>query len=357
MTSETNKPSHLLHRIFGRDEIRVPLQTTVAVLLAFIGTLFISRENLSWGVFSALFVMQASVGGTITNGAYRIIGAIFGAVIGVIAVLLPGDGYIATLLRLVGGVSIMSVISYRWPELAYGLVTATIIIVSPNFYVLEEATGKVIAIGIGTLSGVVAATAMFPVSAHRRANHHLEQALHSGSQLLKGTMSNLLGEKNKEQRDTIESASYHLSRAREITNQVYSGSMSIGTPLKFPKDILHEVEYFRDTLALVNRFGKRPYLEIIQQEMRQRMQDFCAATESQIYHLAIAIGSRAHCEIKPDLQSFFEQFCEDINSLLENKKLNRIEREHLIAIKLVWGKTYENLTRLCELVNEKNKKD
>lgn len=344
---------HRARLLFDRDEIRIPLQTTAAVLLAFIATLFMSRENMSWGVFSALFVVQVSIGGTVTAGVYRIVGAVLGAVIGVAAVLLPGAGDGATLLRLVVGVITMSVISYRWPQLAYGLVTVAIIIVSPDFYVLEGAMAKILAIGIGSLSGMIAAAAMFPVSAHRRADYHLEQTLHGCGDWLAECMTSLIGKKVEEKHGTIETISYHLSRTREITNYVYTGGMSIGAPLTFPKDILQEIEHFRDTLVLVDRFRERPLSDPMPIEMQKRMQAFAQIACSQVNQLAVAIGARTHCEIDSHLQPTFEQFCDDMASLLESEPLNSKEREHLIAIKLVWGKVYENLTRLCELVNEK----
>ncbi len=343
-----------LHLALDRDEIRMPLQTTTAVLLAFIATLFMSRENMSWGVFSALFVVQISIGGTVTSGVHRILGALLGAAIGVVAVLvLPVEGDSGTLLRLVVGVTTMSIASYRWPKLAYGLVTVTVIIVAPDFYVLEGAMGKIVAISIGSLSGMVAALAMFPVSSHRRADYHLKQALRGCSYLLEECMNRLMGEKLVTEPGTTGAISYHLSKAREITNYVYAGRMPIGAHLMSPEDMLYEVEYFRETLVLVDHFSERPFLELIQIDKRERIQKFSNVACSQIDKLAIAIGSRTHCEIDNNLKVSFEQFCDDINSLFEAQVLERSEHEHLIAIKLVWGRMHGDLTRLCEFTNEK----
>src|SRR5690625_2813202 len=104
-------PLPLLNRfksMLASDEHRVAVQTTAAVLMAFVAILFMGRENMTWGVFSALFVVQASVGGTLRTGLERVLGAVLGAALGVAAVLLPLDGLVGTLIALFIGVSIMS---------------------------------------------------------------------------------------------------------------------------------------------------------------------------------------------------------------------------------------------------------
>jgi len=203
--------------LLASDEHRVSVQTTAAVLLAFVATLFMGRENMSWGVFSALFVVQASVGGTVSSGLERVAGAILGAAVGVLAVLLPIDGLMGTLVSLLIGVSVMSLVSARWPKLAYGLVTVTIIIVAPDFYVVEGAMEKIAAIGIGSACGVAAALAVFPVSARRRADRHLAEALRGCGRLLDEYFRCM---QNNDNKDDVAKAdadvSYALRRARYV---------------------------------------------------------------------------------------------------------------------------------------------
>lgn len=206
--------------LLASDEHRVSVQTTAAVLLAFVATLFMGRENMSWGVFSALFVVQASVGGTVSSGLERVAGAILGAAVGVLAVLLPIDGLMGTLVSLLIGVSVMSLVSARWPKLAYGLVTVTIIIVAPDFYVVEGAMEKIAAIGIGSACGVAAALAVFPVSARRRADRHLAEALRGCGRLLDEYFRCMQSNDNKDDVAKADAdVSHALRRARDMSRQ------------------------------------------------------------------------------------------------------------------------------------------
>ena len=71
-------------RLLQQDDIRTTLQTAVAVLIAYCIMALTGLDSPSWAVFSALFVVQANVGGTIGSALWRIAGALLGAAIAVV---------------------------------------------------------------------------------------------------------------------------------------------------------------------------------------------------------------------------------------------------------------------------------
>lgn len=332
------------------DEYRVPLQTTAGVLLAFGATSFMGRENMSWGVFSALFVVQASIGGTVSLGLERIAGAVLGAIIGVTAVLLPLDGLAGTLVSLWIGVSVMSLVSARWPKLAYGLVTVTIIIVAPDFYVVEGALEKIVAIGIGSVCGMVAAVSVFPVSARRRADHHLSQALRACGRLLDEYINRLTTDRDEDSRADSD-VSHALSRARDMSGQAQAERAPMARPDGTHFELLAEVERFRYTLTLIDRFSDTGLPEQWCSANRDVLHALGKAVNEQIAHLADAISSRTPCEPVAGVQACYEQLCADVDRMAGDTDVPRAGRERLIAVKEAYAAMLQNLIRLCERVN------
>lgn len=340
--------------MLASDEHRVSVQTTAGVLLAFGATLFMGRENMSWGVFSALFVVQASVGGTVSMALERVAGAVLGAVVGVAAVLLPVEGLTGTLISLLLGVSIMSLVTARWPKFAYGLVTVTIIIVAPDFYVVEGALEKITAIGIGSACGMVAAVAVFPVSARRRTEYHLSQALMACARLLDEYLYRLIGDADKnEGSDADTDVSVALTRARDMSRQAQSERAPMVRPDDTHYEFLSEVERFRYTLTLIDRFSDGELPEDLRNAARDDLYALSEAVHQQLEQLANAIVERTSCEPVPEVTSCFEHLCADIDHALHHNDLIQADHERLIAIKEAYAAMLQNLMRLCDRISKR----
>lgn len=333
------------------DEHRVSVQTTAAVLLAFGATLFMGRENMSWGVFSALFVVQATVGGTISSGLERVAGAVLGAIIGVVAVLLPLNGLAGTLISLLVGVSVMSLVAARWPKLAYGLVTVTIIIVAPDFYVVEGALEKIVAIGIGSACGIVAAAAVFPVSARRRAERHLGEALRACGRLLDEYTYRMLDDRDKDVARADSDVTYALTRARDMSRQARAERAPMAAADFSHGHLLYEVERFRYTLALIDRFSDDPPPGLLL-NYRDGFYSLCDAVNQQIERLADAIVAHASCEPVPEVTERFDIWCCNLDASLADSTLKQSDRERVIALKEAYAAMLRNLVRLCYRVSE-----
>lgn len=335
----------------ARDEVRVPLQTTGAVLLAFGATFFMGSENLTWGVFSALFVVQASIGGTVSTALYRMGGAALGAALGVAAVMIPGEGVPGMLLSLVAGVGAMSLISTRWPDMAYGLVTVTIIIVAPDLYLIEGAMEKVLTIAIGSACGMVAALAVFPVSARRRAHRHLAEALRACGDLLDDCMQRLIHGKEGKDREIEARISEHLYKARTMASQARAERAPLAPARVAAQDIVEEAETFRSTLTLIDRFSVQPLPEEVHDATRERLMEFSNQAREQLEELAKAIAARTGCEAL-DLHTSFDRFCECAEESAAQNDMPQYDRERVFAIKQACETLLDNLEHLCARINE-----
>jgi len=348
----------LLKRISARlqaDEVRIPIQTASAVLMAYLATSFMNKEDVSWGVFSALFVVQASIGGTIGAALGRIAGAVLGAVIAVALVILLGAAEDwGTPIALLTGVGLMSFLAAKWPVLAYGLVTVTIIAVAPDFHVVEGAFRKVLAIAIGSSCGMIAAFAVLPVLARRTEQQYLAAALrHCGAYVLECTAC-LVRDKQNKDKATLDSIQWSIERARLMAREarIEEKTPAMGFS-PFSQALLPEIERFAYTLTLVDRFSDRPMAETLCHDTKEALLDLAGAVRACLEQIADAIEAGKACEEIDEAQQVYEAFEKRVEESIERERLPAQDKEHMVAIKSAYGSVLTNLAELARQVQER----
>ena len=106
---------------------------TIAGLLAYVlAELFVLPQGY-WAVFSAIIVMQASVGGSIQATADRLIGTIGGALAGgAVAYLLPHANAFSLGVALVIALVPLTLVAALWPNYRIAPLTAVIVLLTPG---------------------------------------------------------------------------------------------------------------------------------------------------------------------------------------------------------------------------------
>ena len=119
---------------------------TVAGLLAYVLAELFALPQGYWAVFSAIIVMQASVGGSIKATTDRLIGTIGGAVAGgAVAYLLPHTSVLSLGVALVIALVPLTLVAALWPNYRIAPLTAVIVLLTPGAQQLGP-------LGLGVLS-------------------------------------------------------------------------------------------------------------------------------------------------------------------------------------------------------------
>ncbi|SMF53527.1 Fusaric acid resistance protein family protein [Azospirillum oryzae] len=178
-------PSRFLAAAVHGDPVRRAVQTTVAAVGSYALMTVLGLPQASWAVISALFVTQINVGATFNSVIYRLASAVLGTATGLGCVYLIGQGPWQTALSLAVAAFIIDALSGRWPGLRFAAVVAGILIMSHQGNdPLTTALLRALAITIGALVAGLAALLILPVPAHRRAQHHLAEALRQCGSLM-----------------------------------------------------------------------------------------------------------------------------------------------------------------------------
>lgn len=339
-------------RALTRDELRVPVQTAGGVLLAYAAASFLDAEDASWSVFSALFVVQASIGGTVGSALFRMAGALLGAAIAVLLVVFIGEGGWQGFVALFIGVVGMSLITVRWPSMAYGLVTVTIIIVAPGFYVVEDAFKKVFAIAIGSSCGMIAAVAVFPLSARRSGQTHLARALRYCGAFLVQRTAWLVGDKSSKEKRLDLLITSALEKARDMSQQAHIEQKAPGShSVIFPNMLLTDVERFRATLILVDRFSDTPISEALRQHNKPHLRDMAVAGCAQLRRLADAMVAGQRCPDMDDVWSHYKLFSEEAARTMQDTQVDADDKEELMSLKRAYYAVFSNMNELTRQLN------
>ena len=136
-----------------------------------------------------------------------------------------------------------------------------------------------------------------------------------------------------------------------MSNQAQAERAPMARPDGSQTELLDEVERFRYTLTLIDRFSDAGLSRWLHDTCQERLHLLCEAVNDQIDGLADAIVARKSCEPVPELESHFEELCLDMDQAAQDKSLDQSERERLIAVKKGYTAMVQNLKRLCERVN------
>ncbi|UYO94649.1 FUSC family protein [Pollutimonas sp. M17] len=330
------------------DEVRIPIQTASAVFLAYFATsFFMEVEDVSWGVFSALFVVQASIGGTIGAALGRIAGAALGAVIAVALVMLLGTEGWDTLIALLAGVGIMSFLAAKWPVLAYGLVTVAIIAVAPDFYIVEGALKKVLAIAIGSSCGMVAAFAVFPVLARRTEQEHLATALRNCGDYVLECTTCLVRDKRDKDRKAQNAIQRSIEQARLMAREARIEEKTPAMGLSpFSQALLPEIERFAYTLTLVDRFSDKPISDM-RDDDKKALLELAGTVRNCLEEIADAVEAGKPCQEIDDVEKVYRAFEEQVDASIKHGGFPVEDEEHMVSIKSAYGSVLSNLAELA----------
>ena len=138
--------------------VRLCLRMTIAGLLAYVLAEFFVLPQGYWAVFSAIIVMQASVGGSIKATADHLIGTVGGALAGgAVAYLLPHASVLSLGVALVIALVPLTLVAALWPNYRIAPLTAVIVLLTPGAQQLgplDSALYRIVEITLGSFIGL-----------------------------------------------------------------------------------------------------------------------------------------------------------------------------------------------------------
>lgn len=320
----------------AEDAFRLPVQTVAAVLLAFVWMRWRQMPEISWGAFSALFVVRASVEGTVGEASARVLGALIGVVLGVSMVLAADAAGASPVWAIVVGVACAAYLSMRWPMLSYSLVTVTILTVTPDGDILGGALDKTLAIAVGSASGILAALAVLPLSARYSARWNLAASIDAYGDMLvdwAAAFNEARQRPRLHDRPIMERARW---RARDMVTQAGAFPLDKLSSHLSVYQLNERIEGLWRTAPIMERAGSFVLSERTCHALGPALHDVAAALKEQIGCLTEALREKAYtqpCHVPASALSALDAAIEEA---LHWPDCDAAEKQAIGVIRWIW---------------------
>ena len=242
-------------------ELRHAIRVSVAVGVCFaISGLFRLPQGY-WMVFTAVIVVQTSIGGTLAASRDRLVGTLVGGLVGVAATYLNAKTLLEEGAVLCLAIAVLSFAAAIRPGLKVAPITCAIVLIGQTKAMppLEAATWRVVEIVLGSLVGLAATLLIFPARAHGTVVDKVVQTLDQLAAILDLYARRLEGDKVADEVDashvTIRKSLAALETVMaEARREVASRLSAVVAPDALPRTIWR----VRNDTVTVERALSRP---------------------------------------------------------------------------------------------------
>ena len=291
-----------------RPEAGLTVRMSAAGLITFAVAHLFGLTQIYWAVLTAVFVTQASIGGSLKAMVDRLIGTIGGAGWGVAVTLtLPHRSMLSTGLALaIALVPLAAVVAFR-PGYRIAPVTAVIVLLAypDQTGIVEAALDRVLEIGLG---GVVALGVALIV-APARAQELLCAAGRDALALMAAQVQLLLGGGGAGRPDPAAVQDLHdriraaVERAAAAADEAERERRSYITDAPDPDPLVRTLRRLSHDLVIVARALTAPLPEIAAARLAQPVAGIAAALSGALAGIGAALASRS---APPDLTAAVE---------------------------------------------------
>jgi uncharacterized membrane protein YccC len=238
-----------------KSELRLVIRALTAAALSLVTANALDLPQGYWAVFTALIIVQGSVGGTLAAGLDRFVGTLAGAVLGD-AVALTGEFWrVPQVLLLVLAVAPVALLAAIRPSFRIAPVTAAILLLTTpsNASPINSAVDRVVEIALGTIIGIGVSIFVLPSRARRICFERSAEMLKLLAQVLELHLqrlaaANLEGIEHLNQRARVELAKVEAAAEearREHLIRVAEGPV--------PERLVRTLRRLRSDVAFVGR--------------------------------------------------------------------------------------------------------
>jgi uncharacterized membrane protein YccC len=305
-----------------RAELRLGLRITIAALLSFALGHLLGLAQTYWAVFTAVLVMQASVGGSLKATLDRFLGSLGGAIWGVaVSLAIPHAQILSLGLALTVALAPLSLLAALKPAYRVAPITAIILLLMPlsqEVGPLLSAMSRMLEIGLGSIVALGVALLVLPARAHRLMADAAGLALETMAELTLVLMSGLESASDpnaiQDLHDRIRKA---IARAEAAGDEASRERANHLTDAADPEPLCRTLRRLRNDLAMIGRAAVAPLPEPVRARLAGPASRAGAAIASFLRDAAAAIARRAPM---PSLDAVEHSFAEYAAAMAELRR-------------------------------------
>jgi uncharacterized membrane protein YccC len=300
--------------------IRLCLRMTIAGLLAYVLAEFFVLPQGYWAVFSAIIVMQASVGGSIKATADRLIGTVGGALAGgAVAYLLPHASVLSLGVALVIALVPLTLVAALWPNYRIAPLTAVIVLLTPGAQQLgplDSALYRIVEITLGSFIGLGVSLLLLPARAHGLVTGAAARMLGHLADLLGDWLAVLTGGADHMRitrlQDDIRAG---MARLEIVAGEARQERQTYLSREFDPDPLVRTVFRLRNDVVMIGRAATDPLPEPIRARLRKPLEEVSQAGQDFLRACADALRDRKHPPVLDAVEQALAKFTATIEEL------------------------------------------
>ncbi len=352
-------PQRALARAAARQaELKHAVRVSAAVGAAFAVSALLHLPQGYWTVFTAVIVVQTSIGATLTAGMERLLGTLVGGAVGVAGAYLRAKTVLEEGLVLSGAVALLAFAQAVRPNLRVAPITAAIVLVggsSTHMDPLIAATWRVIEILIGSVIGLAATVLIFPARARRAVAERTARTMGLVAELLQLFARQLQGEDIREALHQSHQASRRaMALVEQAAGEAARESQSGLSGTAAPEGMVRSLLRVRSDAVMVGRALGQPMPDAVREVLEPSAVELLAAMAAALRDGARALRAGAAPDPSPLVQPLaaFEEAVERVRQARLTAELGFDAAARVFGLVFALESLLHHLRELDERIGE-----
>jgi len=301
-------------------ELRLSVRMTVAGVLAYALAHLLALPQGYWAVFTAVIVIQASVGGSLKATLDRLVGTVGGGAYGaIVASLVPHSGPTALGLALAIALAPLALVAALYPSFRIAPVTAIIVLMGSagqQIGPVLSAIDRVLEISLGSIVGLGVSLLVLPARAHALVAGAAGRTLGLLAQLMTALMVGLAGGIDRaglqRLQDDIRKALLRLATAAEEARRERDSRL---TEAADPDPLLRTLRRVRNDLIMVGRAAAEPLPEPLAARLAPALARVAEAGAAYLRETGAALAARRPPPALETVEAAFDAYAGEMAEL------------------------------------------
>lgn len=332
-----------------RLEIRHGLRIAAGGLVSYAAAHALGLPQAYWAVFTAILVVQGSVGSSWKASTDRFVGTLFGAGYGAaVTSVVPHDNAFTLGIALAISLLPLSLLAAFNPAFRVAPITATILLLGTTGATegpIRAALLRTLEVALGGLFGMAVSLFLFPARAHMLLGRAAQKALQRMSELFPDLVAAISEAARPEnliaKHDRVRAA---LTELETLVTEAARERRSHLTEDIDPEPIARTLRRIRHDLVLIGRIVSSPAVECPPAALESCLRQFGAVGAEFLG----AIGGAFAARRSPPPQADFEGAIEQLLAALEQVE----PRERIVALRFCLQQLRQNLLDLHQRAAE-----
>jgi uncharacterized membrane protein YccC len=332
-----------------RAELRHGLRIAAAGVLSFALAEALALPQAYWAVFTAVLVVQASVGGSWKASVDRLAGTLLGAVYGAaVATLVPHDDALMTGVALAISLTPLALLAAFKPSYRVAPVTAVILLLGSAGTTegpLVAAVLRTIEVSLGGLVGMAVSLLLLPARAHALLGEAANRVLQRLAQLLTDLVAALIAPSEAKailaRNDEVRLA---LTALESISDEAARERRFYLTDDADPEPVTRTLRRLRHDLVLIGQIAAEPLSQALRERLAESLSGFASVAAEFLRAIGRAFAERQSPPSLDALNAAMPRLLADIEAVKGD--------ERLVALSFALEQLQRNLKDLTHRAQE-----